>query len=112
MKTFNFLEKAHFFAAGTPTGEATDTQKLLPQDIQNQRKRLLCGGSSEKRLFDMEAGAEATLRGATKTINTYATAFLIEHGYRASDLREFANRPLSAASSRGRASPPQRPAPL
>ena len=58
---------------------------------------LLCGGGS-KRLAELEREGEVDIRKQTKATVTYATAFLIEHGYRASELKEFAHRQLPDGS--------------
>jgi len=53
----------------------------------------LCGGAS--RLAELEHEGIEDLRKQTKATLAYATAFLIEHGFRSSDLREFASRSMT-----------------
>ena len=55
-------------------------------------ERLLCRGDS--RIQNLEAAQENTLRQANKAVLSYTIAFLLEHGYRSSELKEFASRPL------------------
>ncbi|KAL1507680.1 hypothetical protein AB1Y20_007294 [Prymnesium parvum] len=52
----------------------------------------LCGGESKLRA--LKSAGEAEIIKQTKAVVTYATAFLLEHGFRASELREFRHRDL------------------
>jgi len=52
----------------------------------------LCGGKGRLKALAREGDAE--IGRQTKAVTTYATALLLEHGFRASELREFRDREL------------------
>lgn len=77
--------------------DTSETYARLPSRLGS-----LCG----KRSFDA-AKASAALRNSSRTLKMYATSLLLEHGYRAADLKSFATAALltkQRSSSGGMAS--------
>mmetsp|Transcript_6125 Transcript_6125/g.10152 ORF Transcript_6125/g.10152 Transcript_6125/m.10152 type:complete len:415 (+) Transcript_6125:108-1352(+) len=64
--------------------DTSETYARLPSRLGS-----LCG----KRSFDA-AKANAALRNSSRTLKMYATSLLLEHGYRAADLKSFATAAL------------------
>ena len=70
---------------------ATALEAAATSSVQFSKQPLcaaLCGGGAWKKEGHRELGEHS------RALEAYATAMLLEHGFRASDLRLFASRPL------------------